>query len=468
MDKKTIYILLFLLLVEFSINDISKRRRIQSEDKDKICFIFLHDEISSYDKNFIDAAKDVCTALGVEAIYKTNIDESEECYNTAVELAKQGCKAIFADSFGHEQYILRAAKEYPNIEFGHATGTLAHTSNLTNFHNAFASIYEGRYVTGIAAGMKLNEMIEKGNINKTDAKVGYIGAFPFAEVISGYTAFYLGVKSVCDSATMKVRYTNSWYDEEGEKEAAEKLIDKDGCKIISQHADSSGSPNVCESRGVPNVFYNGENPTLTKSYLISSRINWIPYFNYFINCTLNGIKMPYDWTGSLKDGSIEVYNASSLAVEGTQDAVNTAINNLKEGKIKVFNTSKFTIGGKTLSSYLADVDSDENFIGDTEVISNGYFHESEYRSAPYFNLIIDGISVDLDKANNETIYNFPKFKTSKKKGLSTGTIVAIILPIVAAVAFVVGALALSTSSSAALSPAYVSNADSTMVDLSKI
>lgn len=168
---------------------------------------------------------------------------------------------------------------------------------------------------------------------------------------------------------MKVRYTNSWYDEEGEKEAAEKLIDKDGCKIISQHADSSGSPNVCESRGVPNVFYNGENPTLTKSYLISSRINWRPYFNYFINCTLNGIKMPYDWTGSLKDGSIEVYNASSLAVEGTQDAVNTAINNLKEGKIKVFNTSKFTIGGKTLSSYLADVDSDENFIGDTEVIS---------------------------------------------------------------------------------------------------
>ena len=158
----------------------------------------------------------------------------------------------------------------------------------------------------------------------------------------------------------------------------------------------------------------------------------------------------------------------SLAVEGTQDAVNTAINNLKEGKIKVFNTSKFTIGGKTLSSYLADVDSDENFIGDTEAISNGYFHESEYRSAPYFNLIIDGISVDLDKANNETIYNFPKFKTSKKKGLSTGTIVAIILPIVAAVAFVVGALALSTSSSAALSPAIGSNADSTMVDLSKI
>ena len=91
-----------------------------------------------------------------------------------------------------------------------------------------------------------------------------------------------------------------------------------------------------------------------------------------------------------------------------------------KGKIKVFNTSKFTIGGKTLSSYLADVDSDENFIGDTEVISNGYFHESEYRSAPYFNLIIDGISVDLDKANNETIYNFPKFKTSKKKDYLLG------------------------------------------------
>ena len=474
MEKKTLLILLFLLLVEFSISGVSKKRRIQSENKDKICFILLHDETSSYDKSFIDAANDVCAALGVEAVYKTNVDESEECYNTAVELAKDGCKAIFADSFGHEPYILRAAKEYPNIEFGHATGTLAHTSNLTNFHNVFASIYEGRYITGIAAGMKLNEMIEKGTINKTDAKVGYVGAFPYAEVISGFTAFYLGVKSVCESATMKVRYTNSWYDEEGEKEAAEKLIDKDGCKIISQHADSLGCPNACESRGIPNVFYNGENPTLTNSYLISSRINWRPYFNYFINCSLNGTKMPYDWTGSLEDGSIEVYKASSLATEGTQDAVNTAINNLKEGKIKVFDTSKFTIGGKVLSSYLADVDSDENYTGDTEVVSNGYFHESEYRSAPYFDLIIDGILVDLDKVNNDTnstgkIYNSPILTISKKKGLSAGSIVGIVLPIVAVVAIAIGGAAfLSSSSSAALPPAIGPNEGSTVLQLTKI
>ena len=416
MIQKRFYIILLYILIKFSIQ----------EDKYKICFIFLHDESSSYDKNFMEAANDTCHELGVECVFKPNIPEDDTCFDTVVELAEDGCKGIFADSFGHESYILKGAQKYPDIQFSHSTGTLAHTSNLSNYHNAFASIYEGRYATGIAAGMKLNEMIKEGNLTPSQAIVGYVGAFPYAEVISGYTSFYLGVKSVCDEATMKVRYTYSWYDEEGEKEAAEKLIDEDKCKIISQHADSAGAPNVCESKGVPNIFYNGENPTLKNSYLISSRINWRPYFKYFINCIINKITMEPDWIGSLSDGSVEVFKASSLAAEGTQEAVDKAIADLKAGNLKVFDTSKFKVDGKTVTSYKADVDTDENYTGDTEVIKDGYFHESEYRSAPYFDMEIDGISFpEIDIASDS-------FSPSEKKGLSGGAILAIVLPFAAA------------------------------------
>ena len=209
--------ILFLLLIElsFSIPISNGKRKVQ--DKDKFCFITLHDGNSSYDKNFIDAFNEIGNDLSVEIQIKSNIPENDECYTAAKEFAEDGCKGIFADSFGHEKYLLRAAKEYPNIQFSHATGTLAHTEKLSNFHNVFASIYEARYVTGIAAGMKLNEMIAKNEIKESETIIGYVGAFPYAEVISGFSAFYLGAKSVCNSAVMKVRYTNSWYDEQLEK-----------------------------------------------------------------------------------------------------------------------------------------------------------------------------------------------------------------------------------------------------------
>jgi len=394
--KYNVFLVLLLLNLSLNtpINNINRKRAIQS--KDKFCLITLHDQSSTYDKNFIDAFSEIGNELGVEVEIKSNIPEGEECYTTAKQFAESGCKGIFADSFGHEKYILKAAKEYPNIQFAHATGTLAHTEKLSNFHNVFASIYEARYVTGIAAGMKLNEMIKNNQIKESEAKIGYVGAFPYAEVISGYTAFYLGAKSVCNSVTMKVRYTSSWYDEQSEKATAEKLIDSDKCKIISQHADSQGAPNACESRSVPNVFYNGENKQLTKSYLISQKINYKPFFKTFIESTQNGTPMNYDISGTLNDDSVIVYPASSIAAEGTQSAVDQAINNLKSGKIKVFDTSKFTVNGKTLTSYKADVDTDDNFEKETEVISGGYFHESEYRSAPYFDIIIDGIDDDDD------------------------------------------------------------------------
>ena len=433
-----VYKLIFLLVLIHSsfntpINNIFRKRSVQT--KDKFCLITLHDSNSSYDKNFIDAFNEIGTELGVDVEIKTDIPEGEECYNAAKEFAESGCKGIFADSFGHEEYILKAAKEYPKIQFAHATGTLAHTEKLDNFHNVFAKIYEARYVTGIAAGMKLNEMIKNNEIKESEAKIGYVGAFPYAEVISGFTAFYLGAKSVCNSTTMKVRYTGSWYDEKLEKEAAEKLIDDDKCKIISQHADSQGAPNVCESKGVPNVYYNGENTQLTKSYLISQKINYKPFFKIFVEKTQKGTKMDYDYTGSLNDDSVIVYKASSIAASGTQAAVDKAIEDLKSNKTKVFDTSKFTVNGTKLTSYKADVDTDENFEKDTEAISDGYFHESELRSAPYFDIIIDGIDSTIEEekeeeeeeegGNNNGTINF--YRKEKNK-VSTGVILAILIP----------------------------------------
>lgn len=357
---------------------------------DKIGFIFLHDENSSYDKNFIEAAKDVCNELNVTFMSRIGVTEGDDCYTAAEELVNQGCKAVFADSFGHEPYLIKAAKKYPDVEFCHATGTRAHTEGLDNYHNAFASIYQGRYVTGVAAGLKLNAMIEAGTITAEQAVMGYVGAFPYAEVVSGYTSFYLGAKSVCPSVTMSVRYTNSWYSIEGEASAATALIDEDKAVIVSQHADSMGAPGVCEEKGVPNVFYNGTNDNLD-TYLIASRINWRPYFRYMINSTLKGEKMNSDWYGTIENGAVEVLTLNeTLAASGTKAALDKVISDLKGG-LEVFNTANFTVDGKTVTSYEADVNDDPAFTKDTQVIENGVFKESTYRSAPYFDMRIDGI-----------------------------------------------------------------------------
>ena len=214
-------------------------------DDVKVGFIYLHDENSTYDLNFINAAKAACEELGVEFVEKKNIAETNDCYEAAVDLVDRGCDIVFADSFGHEPYMAQAAAEFPEVQFCHATGTTAHTAGLKNLHNAFASIYEGRYLAGVAAGLKLNEMIAKGEFKANEAKIGYVGAYTYAEVISGYTSFFLGARSVCPTATMEVQFTGEWYEETLEKEAATTLISRD-CKLISQHADSMGAPTACE------------------------------------------------------------------------------------------------------------------------------------------------------------------------------------------------------------------------------
>lgn len=362
--------------------------------KMKVGFIFLHDENSTYDNNFLQAAKDACEKMGVEMVIKKNIPESSKCKEAADDLVAQGCTVVFADSFGHEDYMIQAAKEHTNVEFCHATGTKAHTENLANFHNAFASIYEGRYLAGIAAGMKLNEMIEAGQFTADEAVMGYVGAFTYAEVISGYTSFYLGAKSVCPSVTMKVTFTGSWYDETKEKEAANKLLGM-GCKLISQHADSMGAPRACEDAGVPNVSYNGSTKSACPgTFIVSSRINWEPYFEYMIGQAKDGKQIDADWTGTLATGSVVLTEINeAVAAKGTQEAIAKAEADLKNGKLHVFDTNTFTVGGEHLTEYMADVNTDENFEKDTQVIENGYFNESGKRSAPYFDLQIDGIEL---------------------------------------------------------------------------
>ena len=398
---KKITALLLALVMVFALcacgGDDNKTEGGDADDALKVGFIFLHDENSTYDLNFMNAAKEACANLGLsedQYIFKTNIDETQECYDAACELADAGCDIVFADSFGHEAFLMEAAKEFPEVQFCHATGTNAHTAGLDNFHNAFASIYEGRYLAGIAAGMKLNEMIDAGEFTADEAKIGYVGAFTYAEVVSGYTSFFLGARSVCPTATMEVTFTGSWYDETAEKEGANKLI-ANGCKLISQHADSMGAPTACETAGVPNVSYNGSTEAACpNTFIVSSRIDWAPYYEYVINAVKNGETIDADWTGTLATGSVVLTDINEqAAAEGTAEAIADAKAKLEDGTLFVFDTANFTVEGKTLDSYMADVDSDAAYEKDTEVIENGIFMESKFRSAPYFDLQIDGITL---------------------------------------------------------------------------
>ena len=363
----------------------------------KIGLICLHDENSTYDNNFIQALKSVQKELNLtddQVLIKTNIGEDDSCYTAAAELVDKGCKVIFADSFGHESYILQAAKEFKDVQFCHATGTKAHTEKVANFHNAFADIYQGRYLAGVAAGMKLNQMIEEGKITADKAVIGYVGAFNYAEVVSGMTSFYLGARSICPSATMKVTYTNSWFDIALEREAALNLINN-GCVLISQHADSEGAPKACEEKGVPNVAYNISTISMgPNTALISSKIDWSPYFKLIIEAVQKGGEIPTDKCGTMAEGYVALTELNEkVAAPGTKEKIEEVKAKLESGELKVYDTKNFTVKGEKLTTYLADVDDAGDFVPETEAVKDGEFKESTYRSAPYFDIkYIDGIS----------------------------------------------------------------------------
>lgn len=401
--KKIASVLLVLTLLLCSVASAE----IAKEDI-KIGLICLHDENMGYDANFIDSMKAAMADLGLDEsqlITKTNTPEGQEAYDAAVDLAESGCQYIFADSFGHEDYMIQAATEYPEVQFSHATGTQALDLGLDNFHNAFASIYEGRFAAGVAAGMKLNEMIANGTITEDQAKLGYVGAFPYAEVISGYTSYFLGVRYVCPSATMTVKFTNSWGDQALEQEAATALIAQ-GVVLMSEHADTVGAPTACEDAGVPNVAYNISFTNIApNTALVSSKINWAPYMEMAISATMKGESFDTDWSQGFNEGSVELTELNAnVAAEGTAEKLEEVIAAFKAGELHVFDTSTFTVNGMTPEEYVQTAD----YLEDTanggfnaavhaiaaEHVTDGYFHESEFRSAPYFDLPIDGITVD--------------------------------------------------------------------------
>ena len=353
----------------------------------KVGFVFIGDENEGYTAAHYKGAMEMKEALGLaddQIIVKWNIPEDETAQDAAMDLADQGCQIVFANSFGHESYVIEAAKEYPEVQFCHATGFQAASSGLSNMHNYFTAIYEARYVSGVVAGMKLNQMIEDGTVAKDACKIGYVGAYPYAEVISGYTSFFLGVRSVCPDATMEVKYTNSWASFDLEKEAADALI-SDGCVLISQHADTTGAPTACEAAGVPCVGYNismiATAPTQAPT---SSTNNWGAYVTEAVQHVVDGTEIPVDWCKGFSDGAVLITELNEAAVApGTKEKVEEVEAKLAAGELHVFDTSTWTFEGKTLDSYKKD---DGN-----EYISDGYFHESEFASAPAFDILIDGI-----------------------------------------------------------------------------
>ena len=364
----------------------------------KVGVIYIGDENEGYTAAHMKGIDEMEEKLGLDdsqIIEKTLIGEDEGCYDAAADLADQGCNIIFATSFGHETYILQAAQEYPDIQFCHATGYQAKSSGLSNMHNFFTRIYESRYLSGVVAGMKLNEMIKNGEVSKDKCKIGYVGAFPYAEVISGFTSFYLGVKSVCDSATMEVKYTNSWASFDLEKECAEQLI-ADGCVLISQHADTTGAPTACEAAGVPCVGYNIDMTSVApNTALTSASMDWGVYYTYAVQCMLDGTAIETDWAKGVKDGADAITELNDKTVaEGTKEAVEEAQKGIEDGTLHVFDTSKFTVGGKTLEELVESGDKDATKLKD--YIKDGYFHESDVESgmpsAPAFTFIIDGIN----------------------------------------------------------------------------
>ena len=379
---------------------------VVEEEAVKIGVILIGDENVGYDSAHIDGIKAAAAATGIaddQIIWKYNIEEDENAYDTAIDLVEQGCSYIFSDSYGHQSYMQQAASENPDVTFVSMTGDMAAVSGLANFKNAFNHTYQSRYVSGVVAGMKLAELVADGKVpaSSIDAdgniKIGYVGAYPYDEVVSGYTGFYLGVKSIVDNVAMLVTYTNSWYDPTAEAEAANALISQ-GCIITSQHADSTGAPSACEAalESGTEIYCVGYNVSMLsvapKAALTSAQNDWGVYYTYAFNCILSGEEIMTDWAAGYEAGAVMISELGESCAAGTAEKVAEVEAALKDGSLKVFDTANFTVGGETITSTPV-FDTDGDWVKDSgEAIVDGVFEESVQRSAPYFGLRIDGIT----------------------------------------------------------------------------
>ncbi len=385
----------------------------------KAGFILVGDESEGYSEAHINGIKAAQTALNLsdsQILMKKKVLEDDGAKTAAEELVANGCKLIVSNSYGHQSYMAEVANEYPDVQFVAATGDFAAISGINNLSNAFTNVYEARYVSGIVGGMKLKELIEAGSL--TDAnkdsdgnyKIGYVGAFTYAEVISGYTAFYLGVKSIVENVSMDVEFTDSWFDIDKEGNAAANLVNR-GCVIIGQHADSTGAPSKVESLlSEGKVCYSvGYNVDMLKvapnAALTSSTNNWEVYYEYAMKAAMEGKTVAKDWSEGYKTGAVGITALGSSVAEGTKEAVDAAEKKIKDGSFHVFDTTKFTVNNQKLTSHKHDfsfMDYSTNpattiYKGETiETVktegNESYVEESVVRSAPYFDINIDGIN----------------------------------------------------------------------------
>lgn len=377
-----------------------------SSSKKTIGVILVGDENEGYTYAHIEGIKKAIKAVGYsedEVVWYYSVPENETTYDKCVDAAEQGCKVIITNSYAHQTFAQKAAEKYPDIEFVAMTGDTAKKSGLKNFHNAFNATYESRYVSGVVAGMKVKELAEAGKLTDKNydadgnVKIGYVGAFPYAEVVSGYTGFFLGIKSVYEKVSMEVSFTNSWFDIAAESSTAEKLI-ADGCVIIGQHADSTGAPSACEAANkagtvVYSVGYNVDMLSVAPNAALTSSTNdWSVFYTYLFGQIKNGKEVATDWSEGYKTGAVCITKLGTSCAAGTQEAVTAAENAIKNGTLNVFDINTFTVDGKKVETTFC-FDSDGDFVYDqVEAIKDGYYHESEYISAPSFNLAVDGIT----------------------------------------------------------------------------
>lgn len=375
----------------------------------KIGVILIGDENEGYTYSHIKGIQDAAAACGIEddqIVWAYTIPEDETCYDKAIDLADQGCQLVISNSYGHQSYMQQAAEEVEDVTFISATGDTAAISGLSNFKNAFTKVYESRYVSGVVAGLKLAELDAAGEIPETaknedgTVKVGYVGAYPYAEVVSGYTAFYLGIKSVYPNVSMDVQYTNSWFDITGEAEAANALI-ADGCIMIGQHADSTGAPSACQAAHEKGttvfcVGYNIDMLEVAPDVALTSPTNvWSVYYEYAFNALLNGEEIATDVAEGYEKDAVAITALGSACAEGTQEKVDEVIAGIKDGSVKVFDVESFTVGGEAIDSFYADLDGDfapDEGVETSQAVVDGAIEESTLRSAPYFTLRIDGIT----------------------------------------------------------------------------
>ena len=387
--KKLIAVALVLVLALSLVACSSETNNTQGNKDVKIGVILVHDENTGYDEAHINGIKKALENCGIpndtdHVVWKYNVPEDEKCHDAATELVEAGCTYIFSDSYGHQPYMQQAATENPDVVFASMTGDTAALSGLKNFKNAFCNTYESRYVSGVVAGMKLQELVNDGKVaadnmdENGNIKLGYVGAYPYAEVVSGYTAFFLGVQSIVPNVVMDVLYTSSWFDPVAEGEA--------GAPSACQAAQEAGTTVYCVGYNIDML------PSAPTAALTSAQNDWSVYYTYAFNCALKGEEIATDWAKGYAEGANMISKLGESCAEGTAEKVAEVEKGIKEGTLNVFDCSKFTVGGETVTGFLA-IDTNGDFQGDEgEAITDGVFHESTLRSAPYFSLRIDGIN----------------------------------------------------------------------------